>query len=122
MSRRHAVAAALLLVLPILVPPDAQGVAPGHADVRPIAALAQADSLRGSQTPYAVAGNAVLHEERRLAKSRFRHMMLGYGIVWVALGAYLFSLNRRVARVGREVSELEGRLDQAEGSKPRAVK
>ena len=38
-------------------------------------------------------------------------LMLGYGLIWISLGAYLLQMNRRVAQVGREIDELKGRVD-----------
>jgi CcmD family protein len=40
-------------------------------------------------------------------------LALGYGIVWVILGAYLFTLGRRHAQLRREVERLE--RDQPHG-------
>ena len=52
--------------------------------------------------------------EREKARNRFRYLMLGYGLIWVSLGAYLIGMNRRVAAVGREIEELKVRLQDAE--------
>ena len=56
---------------------------------------------------------AFMDEERQKKESRFRYLMLGYGIIWICLGVYLFGLNRRLLQVGREVEELRGRLEDA---------
>lgn len=49
--------------------------------------------------------------ERRIAQSRYRYLMLGYGTIWVALGVYLFSLNRRIGGARREIESLRLRLE-----------
>ncbi len=49
--------------------------------------------------------------ERRIAQSRFRYLMLGYGTIWVALGVYLFSLNRRIGSARGEIESLQARLE-----------
>jgi CcmD family protein len=49
--------------------------------------------------------------EKEKTRSRFRYLMLGYGLIWLSIGAYLIQMNRRVARVGQEIDELKGRLD-----------
>lgn len=46
-------------------------------------------------------------------RSRFRYLMLGYGLIWLTLGAFLLSLTRRVKQVGQEISELSGRLEDS---------
>lgn len=61
--------------------------------------------------PAAPEGGRPVDLERRKARSRFQYLMLGYGLIWVSLGAYLFRLNRGVNRVGREIDELQGRLE-----------
>jgi CcmD family protein len=50
--------------------------------------------------------------ERKRAASRFRYLVLGYGLIWLTLGAYLLNLNRRIAQVGREIDDLTGRLEE----------
>jgi CcmD family protein len=42
-------------------------------------------------------------------------LALGYGIVWVVMGAYVFTLGRRHARLRREVERLERDLGREEG-------
>jgi CcmD family protein len=55
----------------------------------------------------------VRRTEREKAASRFRYLMLGYGLIWLTLGAFLLNLNRRIAQVGKEVEDLTGRLEDA---------
>ncbi len=57
-----------------------------------------------------------LAEEQRKKLSRFRYMLLGYGLIWICLGFYLFGMNRRIHQVGREVNDLKGRLEDARRS------
>jgi CcmD family protein len=54
--------------------------------------------------------------ERRVQRSRFRYLMLGYGVIWISLGVYMFGLHRRVAAVGREIGELRARLEESDAS------
>lgn len=49
--------------------------------------------------------------EKKIARSRYRYLMLGYGTIWVALGVYLFSLNRRIGAARQEIESLRVRLD-----------
>jgi CcmD family protein len=42
------------------------------------------------------------------------YLALGYGIVWVLLGAYLFWLGRRQTLLRRRLEELEARAPGAE--------
>ncbi|MDM7916544.1 MAG: hypothetical protein QUU85_14965, partial [Candidatus Eisenbacteria bacterium] len=84
------------------------------ASVASVPMLAQAES--GGAPPAqqmapesdAPGGNAVQQsarpspaEEHRISRSRFHYLMLGYGLIWVCLAVYLFSLN---GRVGKAVS------------------
>jgi len=41
-------------------------------------------------------------------------LALGYGIVWVILGVYIFTLGRRHAQLRREVERLERELPREE--------
>ena len=41
-------------------------------------------------------------------------LALGYGIVWVILGVYVFTLGRRHAQLRREVERLEHELPREE--------
>jgi hypothetical protein len=74
-----------------------------------------------SEAPGAPGGEAErsAEAERRKAKSRFQYLLLGYGLIWVSLGYYLFSLNRKVALVGRDIDELKGRLDMVQAPRGR---
>jgi CcmD family protein len=74
--------------------------------------LAQADT--GSTPGYTGADERPVEVERRVQRSRFRYLMLGYGLVWLSLGAYLFALNRGIDRVGREIGDLRGRLQETD--------
>lgn len=38
------------------------------------------------------------------------YLTLGYALVWIGLAVYLFSLNRRIARVRDEVADLDARI------------
>jgi len=42
--------------------------------------------------------------------SPFQYLVLAYALIWASLAVYLFSLNRRIARVRGEVDELRRRL------------
>jgi hypothetical protein len=83
------------------------GSAPGASATR--ADLAQME-------PSAQPGERPIELERQKMRSRFRYLMLGYGLIWVSLGAYLIQMNRNVARVGHEIDELKGRLDDLQGA------
>jgi CcmD family protein len=39
------------------------------------------------------------------------YLLLGYGLIWLGLGLYLFGLSRRIGRVHAEIEELRSRLD-----------
>lgn len=58
-------------------------------------------------------------EAKKVRTRRFQYLMLGYGLIWVSLGYYLFDLNRRVSRVGNDIGELKGRLDISRNRKGR---
>lgn len=62
------------------------------------------------------ANRAIDLDERQ--RSRFRYLMLGYGLIWLILGAFLVSLNRRIGQVGQEIGELSGRLEDSKRSLP----
>jgi CcmD family protein len=91
------------------------------ATVATVAAVAQAQAEQpAASNPVVTEGGERPYElERRKARSRFRYLMLGYGLIWVSLGYYLFDLNRRVTRVGREIDELKGRVDATHGGRGR---
>jgi hypothetical protein len=76
-------------------------------------ALAQSEmgAGGGEQTSDAAADRARDSEKSR---SRFRYLMLGYGVIWVSLGVFLISLTRKIGRVGAEIDNLRERLDVAE--------
>jgi CcmD family protein len=38
------------------------------------------------------------------------YLFLGYALIWLGLGTYLFRLGGRIARVQRDVDELKERL------------
>lgn len=44
--------------------------------------------------------------------SRFQYLTLGYGLIWLSIGVYLFLMNRRIARVKTEIDELRRRLSR----------
>ncbi len=102
---------AVLVHLLLLSFPAGPGRAP--AFIPPAACAAGTDVAQIDQPSYGT--DSAIEAERRKARSRFRYLMLGYGLIWVSLGVYLFQLNRNIARVGQEVDELKGRLDEAEG-------
>lgn len=87
--------------------PGTIGAAPARAQsdqpdgTRP----SQADGSASSPTRDAEA------EANKVRQRRFQYLMLGYGLIWVSLGFYLFDLNRKVSRVGSDIEELKGRLD-----------
>lgn len=78
--------------------------------------LAQA-TTEGSAPGYA--GERPAEMEQRIQRSRFHYLMLGYGVIWVCLGVYMFGLHRKVAAVGREIGELRSRLEEAEAPSSR---
>ena len=79
--------------------------------------VARAESPQETGTEGSTARPAI--DERRAARSRFRYLAAGYGLIWIALGFYLFRLHGRVAAVGREIEELKGRLEAVKGSRTR---
>jgi CcmD family protein len=44
------------------------------------------------------------------------YLVAAYGLIWTALAAYLILLGRRIARLGREVEELQRRMADDPGS------
>ena len=60
-------------------------------------------------------GKSAAEAEREVTRRRFQYLMLGYGLIWVSLGFFLFDLNRKVQVVGHDIDELKGRLDAAQG-------
>ncbi|MCA9726908.1 MAG: CcmD family protein [Candidatus Eisenbacteria bacterium] len=44
--------------------------------------------------------------------SPMHYLLLGYGLIWLGLGVYLFQLNRRLDRVHRDIAELRERLER----------
>lgn len=61
-------------------------------------------------------GERPIEIEKMKMRSRFRYLMLGYGLIWISLGVYLVQMNRRVTRVGQEIDELKGRLEDLQGA------
>lgn len=80
------------------------------APVQEMAQLDQPEAQR--ETAGTMQSSADL--EGRKARSRFKYLMLGYGLIWGSLAVYLFQLNRGVAQVGLEIGELKVRLEEAE--------
>ncbi len=109
MKRFFTMAALLACLLTFPASRWAPGVAP---------AKAQYDQS-GTANPSGGEAERDAGAEKRKTRSRFQYLMLGYGLIWVSLGYYLFDLNRRVAHVGRDIDELKGRLDLAEGRRGR---
>jgi hypothetical protein len=64
-------------------------------------------------------GKSAAEAEREVTRRRFQYLMLGYGLIWVSLGYFLFDLNRKVQVVGRDIDELKGRLDAAQERRSR---
>lgn len=50
--------------------------------------------------------------------TRFHYLLLGYALIWIALGVYLHQLHRRLSQVQRDLVELE-RLSREESSRSR---
>jgi CcmD family protein len=42
--------------------------------------------------------------------TRFQYLVLAYALIWIALGIYLFLMNRRISRVHEEIEELRDRI------------
>ena len=105
MRRRLLVSAALIGILSVaLLVADRIPVAANPAE-----APASGQSAAGiSSVDDAQEGTLAQH---RGTNGGLRYLMLGYGLVWLSLGFYLFSLSRRVGKVGREVEELRKRLE-----------
>jgi hypothetical protein len=105
-----------VLLLALLLAASAGRAAANHHEEpsTPAAAelLAQADP--GTTPGYTGTGERPVEMERRVQKSRFQYLMLGYGLVWVSLGAYLFGLNRKIGRVGGEIADLRDRLREGD--------
>lgn len=104
--------AALLLAAPFSAPHREAGREPPAPGVQ----LARAeDAAEIDPAGDSAAAIAEMEERRerdhRIARSRFRYLMLGYGLVWLSLGAYLVSLHRRIGGVRREIAGLEARLE-----------
>lgn len=112
MINRRLAASVLALWIGLLAP------APAAADD----AIAPAGQPSGAaqMAPGPQAGERPLELERQKMRSRFRYLMLGYGLIWVSLGVYLIQMNQRVSRVGQEIGELRARLDdlKAAGRRP----
>lgn len=49
--------------------------------------------------------------------SEIGYLALGYAVVWVVLGAYLFTLGRRHVSLRREVERLERELPGEDGTR-----
>jgi CcmD family protein len=47
--------------------------------------------------------------------SPFFYLFLAYAMIWLALGLYLFLMNRKIARVEGDLRELRRRLEREEG-------
>lgn len=95
--------AAALLIAVTVAGPASPAVSAGAGD------LAQVEEM---QPGTGRTGSAL---DARKSASRFRYLMLGYGLIWVSLGVYLLSLHRGVGRVGREIEELKARLEESGG-------
>lgn len=108
MTRRFLGVLFLVLLIGFAAPVrSSAGSGPGASPAR--AEIAQME-------PSAQPGERPIELERQKMRSRFRYLMLGYGLIWVSLGVYLIQMNRHVARVGREIDELKGRLDDMQGA------
>jgi hypothetical protein len=82
----------------------------------PLSGPARAETDQPAVTAPSGAGARSASEmEREVTRRRFQYLMLGYGLIWVSLGYFLFDLNRKVQLVGRDIDELKGRLDHAQG-------
>jgi CcmD family protein len=48
----------------------------------------------------------------------FHYLVLGYTLIWAALGVYLYTMGRRLRRMSRELEELRRRLQDGSGEPP----
>jgi len=74
------------------------------------AAVAQQPAQPSSQGEFVPVKELPQHEQLPAAPL----LIAAYGFVWVALLVYLFSIWRRLGRVGRELDELSRRLAERE--------
>ncbi len=42
--------------------------------------------------------------------TRFYYLTLGYGLIWLSIGVYVFLMQRRIDRVSAEIAELRARV------------
>jgi len=125
MPIRVAALVALLLLAPhvALRPGPATGGGSGEIRFSFPAALAQGEAASDGPAGAPSIARAVpvdsMEVLRAKTRGRFHYLMLGYGLIWVSLGVFLFDLTRKIGRVGSEIHDLKARLDAAEQGRRR---